>query len=821
MLVSRLLRKLRSGLQQEGGFSLAEVLVATLVLGIVSGSIMSMFGSSIQVMGTTRSVNTAQACARAVTERLRSLPFYQPYQGVSRDMDDFYWPADRGLENSWDNVTEVEYKGYDTEPYPQFRVTVKMVYLNDDTSEAVMRATWGPRTPNYDKPVDTLNRELHMIKFQVKVYWKVSGEETPSSNYSLLTIRTDSDVQANLGVSYCEVTDLGKRGTADNAAQHIYNTVNLRITGFGFKPGCTAALLMPANSDIQVKGLSYVSETELTGYVNLASEGTAGKPWSPRAETGGWAVKVTVGNAFAVLPDGLIVEFPPPVLTSVSPTEGANTENNKELTVLGNPIISLPPAGGYNNCSAVMRLVWKNPDDTEDRNKILYDIPSSAVVTGDSYGAGVDQITDRFNLTQTSNGQPISTWGPFPQYYYLEVWNVKDYNSVGQKGDVAGSSRSVPFTFRIVELPPQPTQVFQTATPTRNWGFNNRTYNLTIKGNYFDTINGVTVYLGRGATPPNAPRVQGTNVVVESTQTIRADFNLAGLAGSEGWCWVYVINNGTGSSGQANNVFEVRRPPRTTAVTNTDGTGYKYNYFDIAVQVDGQDFYSGYSIYYQKTSGGTVYQVGVGDGEGAPSFVSSTRMTGYLNLIGLPVGSYNIWVGDPYDYNNRVSAASFTSTYGPPVLLSTAAPYNPPSVWIKFKYKYWTGFWSDNITTNEIGTSRAWATNRKNRSWPFAERDVRAEFCVRGKGFLDASTGSTTTLNMGMAGASWNLQAQINRANKEVYLKTSRYDSGVDTSNSYRFVKESARSYNITLTNNNGSGSNSYASRWETRDFEP
>jgi hypothetical protein len=781
---------------------------------------MGMFQGSVSVMGTTRNINTAQACVRAVTEQLRSRPFYAPYQGVIRDMDDQFWPSERGLENDWNNVGEVDYKAYDVQPYPQFRITVKMIYLEDDTSAAVMRAGWGPRTPNFDKPVDSSNRELHMIKFQVKAYWKVGGSEVPSSNYSIITIRTDSEVQANLGVSYCEVTDIGKRGTADNAAQHIYNTVNLRITGFGFKPGCTASLLMPANADIQVKGLTYVSDTELTGYVNLASEGTAGKPWSPRAEPGGWAVKVLVGSAFAVLNEGLIAEFPPPVLASVNPTSAANTENNKELTVTGNPIISLPAAGGYNNCSAVMRLVWCNGDGSEDRQKILYDIPGTAVVTGDSYGAGADQIRDRFNLTLTSSGQPISTWGSFPQTYYVEVWNVKDYNLVGQKGDVAGTSRSVPFTFQIVDLPPQPSQVYQTGTPARNWGFNNRTYNLTIKGDYFDTA-GVTVYIGRGAAPPGAPAVQGTNVVVADTQTIRADFNMAGLAGSEGWCWVYVRNNASGAFGTANNVYEVRRPPRTTAVTNTDAKGYKYNYYDIAVRLDGQDFYSDYQVYYQSTGGGTVYQVGVGDGEGAPTFVSSAQMNGYLNLIGVPVGNYNIWVGSPYEYNNRAAAATFACAYGAPVLLNGGFPYDPCSVWIKFRYKSQWGTWSGNITTNESGATRAWATSWKDRSWPWADRDVRAEFMVQGMGFLDSSTGSSTNLNIENNGKNANLQATINRAARSVVLKTSRYDSGVDTSNSWELQHVAARAWKITLTNNNNSLSTAYASRWETKDSEP
>ncbi len=817
-------RALRPGAGQ-GGFSIAEVMVAGALLTMVSLPIMQMFGTTFRVAGLTDDLNQAQSCVRHFTEETRAVPFYVPYvlSEGDRDMDDLYWGGGRGLTNNWDTAPEIEVKAYDANPYPQFRVTCKMVYLNDDTSEATMRSTWAHKTPNRDDPVDYLNRTINMIKFQIKAYWRVDGAETAGSNHALVSILTRTQVQANLGVNECLV-EAARQGTTASSAPHIYNGVNVTITGFGFKPGCTASLLMAANSDINVKGLHFVDSTKLTGYVDLASDGTGGRPWSPRAEPGSWTVKVTVGSAYAALNDGLIAEFPRPALTALNPSSTYNTASDELVTVTGSPILSLAPAGGHNNCRAVSELIWRNPDGSADANKNISAKPGTTAVSGDNYGAGPDQVAARFDITAGSG------YGPVPQAYFVRVWNCKDYNNLGQPGDVYAVTSAIPAALLVVELPPEVTQAYRTDMPARSWGFSNRTYNLTIKGRYFDPA-GVTVYLGRGGTPPGAPSVQGTAATVVDNQTIMANFDLSGLAGSEGWCWVYVRNDATGSSGYGSNLFQVRKAPSTTGISNTDGKGYKYNYYDIAVSLTGQDYYSGYQVYFQRSSGGKIFQVGDGDGEGAASWSSSTAMTGYLNLINepsntLPVGTYNVWVADPADRDNTAAKASFTSSYGPPVLLAPASPYNPTSVWIQFRYRrkvawVWWG-WTGTDTTQESGAANlAWAPNCFTSGWLDSDaRETRADFQVQGMGFLDASTGSTTNLNISNAGRNGNFAAVLDRAAKTVYLRTT-YWNNVNTSNSWLLAEEGPRSYNLVLTNNNASGSRTYSNRWKTLDTNP
>jgi hypothetical protein len=816
MRLTRMLKRILMPARNQGGFSIAEVMVAGALLAIVSLPMMQMFGTSFRVTNLTEDLNKVQVCVRHFTEETRAIPFYEPYVSAEgdRDMDDLYWGDARGLNNSWNTAPEISVKGYDVNPYPQFRVTAKMVYLNDDISESSMRGTWGPKIPNRDDPVDSTNKSINMIKFQIKAYWKVDGVETSKSNHSLVSIMTRSQVQANLGVSDLAV-EAGKQGTSANSAPHIYNTVHITITGFGFKAGCTASLLMPSNSDITVKGLNFVDQGTLTGYVDLASDGTAGKPWSPRAETGGWAVKVLVGSAFAVLNDGLVAQFPKPVLTGLNPLTAGNTSTNELVTVTGNPILSLAAAGGYNNCRAVSQLVWRNADGSEDVSKTIYGIDGTTTVSGDGYGAGSDQVAARFNLPDGS------AWGAYPHNYYAKVWNCKDYDQLGQLGDVSTSTSTIAAYLQVVEPSPEVTSAYQTGIPARNWGFSNKTYNLTIKGKFFDTA-GVTVYVGRGGTPPGAPSVQGSGVVVVDSETITANFNLAGMAGNEGWSWVYVRNNASGRYGSTINLYQVRKAPTTSGISNTDGKGFKYNYYDIAVSLSGQDFYSGYQVYYQNSSGGDVYQMGVGDGEGAPVWSSSNAMTGYLNLIDdgtvtLPVGTYKIWAADPYESTNITANTTFTSAYGAPVLLASGSPYSPTSVWIQFKYRIkviiWWG-WSGQFERSESGTTRAWAPNGE------SSRQTRVDFQVQGMGFLDSNTGSTTNLNISNNGLNGSFAAVVNRAGKTVYLRTTNWGN-VNTSSSWLLATAGATTYNLVLTNNNGSGSTSYTNRWQTQDEEP
>jgi hypothetical protein len=815
MRISRMLKKIFMPSRSQKGFSIAEVMIAGTLLALVSMPMLQMFNSSLQMSQLTDDFNKVQICVRSYSEMARALPFYQAYTGTNKDMDDYFWGDGRGTANSWSTAPEVVFKDYGTTAYPQFKVTVKMVYLADTLAEATMKANWGPKKPSYDQPVSSDNNVIHMIKYEVKAYWQSStgGEK----NFSTAAIRTDSEAEVGLLVSSCTNTsaDAAKHGTKvgqidDNTAPHTQDAITILIKGKGFVSGSTTVkLAMDKNADITVNVTS-VTSTEITGTVSLTTGGTAGFPWSPKRSPGGWAAMVFVNKGFAVLLDGFIVEFPVPKLVSVNPVQGSDTASALSIAVTGTPFISLT-----GNCKAVLRLVKKSADGTPDTSKAI-DSSTVAVITTTgttSYTVASNTITATFDLTGHDLGE-----------YYLWVVNCRDYTNIGQLGDATGSSQNATagaFVFSIIQIPPTVTSVYETASPNRTYGFNNRVYNLTIRGADFDTA-GVTVFIGRPNAAPNTPNVLGINTIVSDSSTITANFDLSSFSGNEGQCWVWVRNNRTSLAASKANVYEVRRPPRISTVTNVDGDTrvagtFKYNYYDIGTQLDGQDLYSGYQVYYQKSTGGTVYQVGVNDGAETFSYSSGTRFTCDLNLIGLPVGSYNIWVADASESLNATSA-SFTCEYGAPILLAAGSPYSPTSVTIASRRG------STNYISSESSTpSIAFARNSTSTS------SVKVKFKLDGMGFLDSSTANKTNVAISAGSFSGDFYAIVNRASQGVTLYTSNtadpVADWVRTSTNFIWTLPTAAvsTYSLTLANPSGYGgaTPAYAARWQTLGSNP
>lgn len=810
MRISRMLKRILMPARRQEGFSIVEVMMAGLVLAMVSMPMMQMFSASLQITQLTDDYNKVQVCTRSYAEMVRALPFWKAYNGTDRDVDDFFWGDGRGINNNWSTAPEVVYKAYGTTTYPQFKVTVKMVYLTSDLAEATMMSKWGPKKPSYDQPLSSDNTVLHMIKYEVKAYWQSStgGEK----NFSTTAIRTDTAAEIGLLITTCTNTsaDATKHGSRygeadDNTAPHTKDSITVNIKGKGFvKSGITTTvkLAMDKNADIPMT-ITSITNTEIIGTINLSSGGTTGFGWSPKRTPGGWAVMVFLDRAFEVLYEGFIVEFPTPKLTVVSPTTGKDTASALSIVVTGSPILSL---GG--TCKAVLRLVKKNADGTPDASKAIDSTAVATVTTTGTagYTTSPNYITATFNLTGEELGE-----------YYLWVINCKDYGNLGDLGNVTGSSQNATagaFVFTIIQVPPSVTNVYETASPNRTYGFNNRTYNLTIKGSDFDTANGVTVYLGRPNAAPAAPRAQGTSAIVSDASTITANFNLSALAGNEGQCWAYVQNNGSGLSGSKASAFEVRRPPRVTTVSNVDtdtrvaGT-FKYNYYDIDTQLTGQDFYSGYQVYYQKSTGGTTYQVGVNDGAETFAYSNGTTFNCELNLIDLPVGTYNIWVADASDSTNATSA-SFACEYGAPILFTESSPYSTSSVTIRSRRS------SSTYQSSESGTSLA-----------FARSGAQVKFMLTGMGFLDSTASNKTNVNIGTSSnLNGDFTASSDRAAKTVViytLTTAAPQTDWDNKGSSYFMwtlptVSSNTTFNIVLTNPAGfGGSKTYTGRWQVK----
>jgi hypothetical protein len=873
MRISKMLKRMTRLGRSQQGFSIPEAMIAGVILTLVSMPMMNMFSASIQMSRYTNSYNQVQACVRSYAEQVRAIPFYVPYVSSdgNQDMDDWFWGTRASVtSNSWDSAPEVLYKDYNTTKYPQFKVYVRMVYLPDDLNglsepsvNNPMKSNWGPKSSGYDKPIGKSNNVFHMVKYEVKAYWESSSG---TESYSTTAIRTDTEAEMGILVSSCtnitaDATSHGSKhaGTpgsledeADNTAPHTRSGIRLSIKGVGLSSVTSIKLAKDKNADIPVAYSSSdvnADGTEIQCTVDLSAGGTTTFPWTPKRTPGGWTVMVFVDKAFAVLLDGLIVEFPIPKLTAVTPTSALDSATTCSIKVTGSSIISLDIT-----CKPLLRLVKKGADGAPDTSKIIDSAPSVATVTTTgnptSYNANPNDITATFNLSGKELGE-----------YYLWVVNCKNYTVISDMGNVTGSSQNAvagAFVFTITKAPPTVSNVKETAPPNRTYGFNNRSYNLTITGTGFDTDTGtghtVTVYMG-GPTDVNPSASATATAVVANSTTITADLNLSGFTGANvGNCWVRVQNDYYTQSGSLSNAYVVRKPPNTISQTST---GTCYNYYDIPVQVDGTDFYAGYQVYYQNSTGGTVYRIGETagtnpdgtganpDGEGVPVFTNPTsttaRATGYLNLIGVPAGTsgginYKIWVADPYEAGNYLvngtttGTVTFANTYGTPVLLDATAPASgvtrtrdTASVVLASR-RYWkSGTW---IYTNYLSFENNGASAFSR--YATSTENVWVKFRLRGMGFLDAGIaggGGTTKVEIGNNSSYGSFSAAlVDRASRKVELITSNLANPVtdwvytSTNFIWQLKAEAAASYNLILTNDaaHGGGTKTYTGRWKT-----
>ncbi len=72
--------RLRKALNDQEGFSLAEMLVAGLILVVALIPIIRMFDASFTGMRAFERMQKSVICAQAALEKIRSIPFYEPHK---------------------------------------------------------------------------------------------------------------------------------------------------------------------------------------------------------------------------------------------------------------------------------------------------------------------------------------------------------------------------------------------------------------------------------------------------------------------------------------------------------------------------------------------------------------------------------------------------------------------------------------------------------------------------------------------------------------------------------------------------------------------
>lgn len=811
----RWFRSVAGAAKSQRGFTIAEVLIAATIMVSASLGLLSLFNGALQLSGLSATIKDAQRFASTVDERLRSLQFYVPYSSTvgKQDFDDYFYCPDATprspmtVNSPWLDQVKVPEVPFTMVTDPRFNVTVKMVYVNDDLTESDMATGFGngpvaPTSGGSDKPVSSGNKPFHMIKYQIKVAWKVNGQFTATSNYTYMGLMTDTQFAANLGVSSMinNTSDASKKGTIVAAgstdivsAPNNASAIDVKIIGFGFKAGetITGWLMKTGVEDIPISGLTRISDTELRGQITLDSGWSGGggpPPWNPRRDPGKWSVRVNVGTGYAAAYDAFIVQFPQPIRVtdagSLSPKTATDTQSNLAITCTGSNILNLntgpSPYGNY--AGATIRLV------RQDNPSYIITVTSGTLTyTGDSYGGGTDSVRGQFDLR-----------GKSPGAYWVEAWNCKNRNTPVADGNVCSPHDAANMTLTISQVSPIPSNAYVTGSDggevyvasgeKRHFGFRTRNYKYTVRIDGTDMGSVSLARLGIGGIPADGTgtrTVDASSVVADAGNTfVTATFDLNtvedGYARTDDtydW-WVYVENSlTTQAKGSVSNIFQVRKPRpilyKDAEYVSGGGGGIYHNYSGVVVRLTGECFDSStYNINYDSGSygwGSTTYTVGSSDGgmaKGAPSAANDyTTWDTTLNLIHCRNTSNNIWVlmADGTTDNN------FTSTKESPsriykfyVLVtttdnstlkaqaqSTTAANSAVYVDNSFHdcyfnwYYRWRWFYGANYETNA-----AVARAQRTVGHAMGDQEGQAMFTLRGQGFKDAIVGATSPVQL-------------------------------------------------------------------------
>ncbi len=779
--MSRFRRRLRG----QEGFALSEVIIAGIVMVLAMIPIIRMFDGALGSASQLSATHSTVACAQTVCERIKAMPFYQPFSGPDADIDDFFWgernpvntnPAAASGGPDWSVIPEVIFKDYGSMPdYPDYKVGVRLAYLRDDTGVATIRSDWGPQVEGYDKPVNENSDDLHLLCFQVNVHWMDDGEET--GLYQLLSTVTDSEATYNLVITRITVTGPANlQGHFPNAAVHYPNgTLNVTIDGVGFDPATVQAWIVHTDCvDIPIT-LTGKTDTQLVGTLDISTTGTAGHPLSPRADVDAWSVKVRQQNLMSVyLYNGFIVEYPKPTISDFY-----NKADSTKRALDVNGAFTLRVEGGlftYAQSSPTVRLV-----------QVVGEGQNAVNVTGNTTvctGASGGYVTSGCTLEATFD--PAQLGLPCAEYR-VQVINTQPGKSGHVESDLTAA------VFNYTNGRPQPVAATNSTGGTFAYAEQGNPWRLTVTGSDFNTLGTAPQVQVALCDQINGGNAYGHytfgNLISVTSNTIVADFDLSGL--TPGYYMLWVKNNNNGTTGwTANSPFEVRHfAPSLTGFSPDAGYAFYENYWDIHASITGSQLGVANSV--QIVNGATVYDITADCSIGNDGSIPLN-----LNLIDCShSGSWKVRVGFP---GGTVLERDFSISVGPAKIL--VASNSRSAIRIRAKHGSSGPQW--NI---ETASAQAWAW--RTTSFIFTTYGY-GQFEVHGMGFV---LGGNTRLRVWIG--SWNQQADLvcatNRATKDVWL-VSPSGSGdgwqMPTSTGGAGISVMNTSGNTTL--------DSYANRW-------
>jgi len=766
-------RRIRGFLGREEGFSLAEVMVAGLILALAVFPMVGMFDGAFMVSQTAHDINVSSECLQLYVEKVRNIPFYVAHTEDNLtqllDLDDFYWGVRSPVnENSWSTAPEVVMKPFDDEPYPDIQVSIKMSYINDEivsgmsleegANATAMSSDWQPvALYGYDRPKSDTGKPLNLILYEVKVTTDNGRSYTNTQLYA-----SPTDVVANVYIDRVVnvSVDTNKLGTRDNnygdciSAPHDQNNITIRAYGEGFTQSdvdegiVDVKLVRVEDTDIQLTAMTYGedgSEAYLEGTIDLSDGDGDEEPWGPDYRMPGyWHVWLVVNHIISVRNNAFIVEYPVPVYNdpgsgftdSDGDKQGTESTTDEVLTFTDLDYVMSFVTGSYPNpgVGAVLQLVHTvenngTPIDVIDATDMAIN-PTDV----DGYQTGLT-VTANFDFTGHVGGD-----------YMVRMVNCIDRAtpSIDVMGNTYFELDAGPYYY--LEGPPAINQVYVyeetplTASP-RHFAYDDRayTYTLEIKGFNFDAlISPSDIKLGLGGDtvtdPPTGDNeIEPIAVDVIDTETLRATFDFGpDVEETErGLYWLYVRNsNGFGSVLQP--AFDIREPAPIIYSYSIDTLGPWQNYYGVGASMVGECFDV-------DSLAGTYVDVMIKEvddplndwlaTEAMSDPVASadgTLLECEFNLVDCNVGDWELYVeSQPAEltdsgYTNAINGITYQSfisvEYGTPILLTAGVPASgqPWSLSIISRYKDCDdagvwGEWNAWQTSTEGNGTSAWA----------------------------------------------------------------------------------------------------------------
>jgi hypothetical protein len=777
-----------------------------------------MFDTSFKGIFSSARSQGASNCARAALEQVCSYPFYEPYKGTNKDIDDFFWDVEggsRGISNpaiegddpetpeveepgpDWRVIPKVIFRDYGAfSGYENYKVDVQIAYLDTDTSVSVMFTDWGPKKPGKDRPRNDMNDLVHLLLVRVTVYWMTtSGEQ----KYSLEQVVTDTSTTYNVGVSKIKVigpTSVINDPDITNAAAHYPNyETQVEIEGFGFKlggglnspDGINIYLVRPQYNDVRITLEPYDADnpiyTREDGTKVMKGRVKLYKPYDTSTERmaiGYWSVKLsqeTIVNAY--LFNGFIVQYPKPKITDFGNDASWSDPGSKYV--------------GYNNQSAVKLRITGDTFITAVKN------PTPVLIQYDEDGETVlDQAVGSVNGVYLASGYPTTkTTDPNKGYstnpesrtplvieatfdfttaragmYEMLVYNTDPGNVTGH----VMSDRIPDLRYEIKDVSPEVYTVYASGT-TESRVYHNagNPWNLEINGNFFNTV----VYSSYGYTEPlevyvcstvtdgepGGEYVKGTEVDVVNSTRFYAQFDLSSLP--VGNYKIFVRNlkydqsvpspipNPKGWTSDAPLAVYAFTGGITDFVPHS-GDSLNEKYYDIPATINGGGFDQMTKVsLYSDTGEITEYNI-----TSDCTKSSDTLITVNLNLINC--SSARSWRLRVHYYGGYFEELDFTVSLGPAKILSfeKARSQGVNAIWIYRVRRFTTGYSYETYSVTDpltVTYARALATTN---------RTAYATFYVRGMGFPLSGNGKT---RLTIYSGSYPSHTVINSGDYEIY----------------------------------------------------